>query len=77
MRFPSAVALIAAAMLLPAALPAQKTITGQSAFADWNQQQPGIRRKITPADLPEPKPDEAVNNSIHSSKAILSRAHAG
>jgi hypothetical protein len=65
MRFRSAVALVAAAMFLPAALPAQETITGQTAFADWNQQQPGIRRKITLADLPEPKPDEAVNNTPH------------
>jgi glucose/arabinose dehydrogenase len=41
------------------------TVTGQAAFADWNQQQPGIRRKITLADLPEPKPDEAVDNTPH------------
>ena len=40
-------------------------ITGQAAFADWNQQQPGIRRKITLADLPEPNPAEAVNNTPH------------
>ena len=39
------------------------TVTGQAAFADWNQQQPGIRRKITLADLPEPKPEESVNNT--------------
>jgi glucose/arabinose dehydrogenase len=52
-------------MFLPAALPAQQTITGQAAFADWNQQEPGIRRKITLADLPEPKPQEAVNNTPH------------
>jgi hypothetical protein len=67
MRFPSTVVLAAAAMLLPPALLAQKTITGQAAFADWNQQQPGVRRKITLADLPEPKPDEAVNNTPHGS----------
>jgi len=52
-------------MLLPAALPAQQTITGQAAFADWNQQQPGVRRKITLADLPQPNPEEAVNNTPH------------
>jgi glucose/arabinose dehydrogenase len=40
-------------------------VTGQAAFADWNQQQPGIRRKITLADLPEPNPAEAVNNTAH------------
>ena len=43
MRIPPSVVLVAAAMLLPAALPAQQTITGQAAFADWNQQQPGVR----------------------------------
>jgi hypothetical protein len=48
--------------LMPAAI-AQQTITGQAAFADWNQQQPGLRRKITLADLPQPKPDEAADNT--------------
>ena len=42
-----------------------KTLTGQAAFTDWNQQQPGIRHKITLADLPEPKADEAVSNQPH------------
>jgi glucose/arabinose dehydrogenase len=65
MRFSSTLVLVSVAMLLPAALHGQKTITGQAAFADWNQQQPGLRRKITLADLPEPKPDEAVNNTPH------------
>src|ERR1700729_3090851 len=65
MRFAPTVILTATAVLLPAALPAQQTITGQAAFADWNQQQPGVRRKITVADLPEPKPQEAVNNTPH------------
>jgi glucose/arabinose dehydrogenase len=63
MRFPSAVVFVAASIFLPAALQAQQTVTGQAAFADWNQQQPGLRRKITLADLPEPKPDEAVDNT--------------
>ena len=35
---------------------------GQESFADWNQQQPGARRHITVADLPEPNPSEAVEN---------------
>ena len=65
MRFSSTVVLAAAALFLPAALAAQQTITGQAAFADWSQQQPGVRRKITVADLPEPKPDEAVDNTPH------------
>ena len=41
---------VLAAVILPAALPAQQTVTGQAAFADWSQQQPGVRRKITLAD---------------------------
>ncbi len=54
--------------LLPVTLVAQsdkKTVTGQAAFADWNQQQPGVRRKITVADLPAPNSAEAVNNTPH------------
>jgi glucose/arabinose dehydrogenase len=47
------------------AAPKPQVITGQAAFADWNQQEPGIRRKITLADLPEPNPAEAVNNTPH------------
>jgi glucose/arabinose dehydrogenase len=43
----------------------KSVVTGQAAFADWNQQQPGTRRKITVADLPQPKPEEAVNNTPH------------
>ena len=65
MKFPTVIALYVAAAVLPVALPAQQTVTGQAAFADWNQQQPGVRRKITLADLPQPNPDEAVNNTPH------------
>jgi glucose/arabinose dehydrogenase len=54
--------LATAALLLPASLHAQQTITGQSAYADWDAQKPGIRRKITVADLPAPAPGEAVDN---------------
>jgi hypothetical protein len=65
MRYSSSIVLVAAATLLPMTLPAQQTITGQAAFADWNQEQPGVHREITLADLPQPKPDEAVNNTPH------------
>jgi len=37
-------------------------LTGQAAFTDWNQQHPGVRHKITLADLPAPNPSEAVDN---------------
>jgi glucose/arabinose dehydrogenase len=39
-----------------------KLLTGQAAFTDWAQQEPGVRHKITLGDLPQPMPDEAVNN---------------
>src|ERR1700759_3772676 len=65
MLSPSSIVLAAAVMILPAALPAQKTVTSQAAFADWNQQKPGVRRRITLADLPQPNPEEAVNNTPH------------
>jgi glucose/arabinose dehydrogenase len=63
MRISACLAFVAVTSLTSAAVPAQQTVTGQAAFADWNQQQPGIRRKITLADLPEPRPDESVNNT--------------
>src|ERR1700734_920173 len=62
MRFPAFVALIAAATLPGTVALAQQTITGQAAFAGYDQQKPGVRRKITVADLPEPKPSESVDN---------------
>src|ERR1700748_1658301 len=65
MLSPSSIVLAAAVMILPAALPAQQTITGQAAFADWNQQHPGVRREISLADLPKPDPEEAVNTTPH------------
>ena len=43
----------------------KKVVTGQAAFADWDQQQPGVYRKITVADLPAPAPAEAVDNGPH------------
>src|SRR5580692_12343758 len=56
------IAALAATTSLPPALHAQQTITGQAAFAGYSQQKPGVRRKITVADLPEPKPSESVDN---------------
>jgi glucose/arabinose dehydrogenase len=51
---------IVASAALP--LPAQQTITGKAAFAGYTQQKPGVRRKITVGDLPEPNPIESVDN---------------
>jgi len=45
-----------------AAAAQQPLLTGQSSFTDWSQQQPGVRHKITLADLPAPNEAEAVDN---------------
>src|SRR5271168_884136 len=52
----------AVATLLPQAVFSQQTITGQAAFADYSQQKPGVQRKITVADLPQPYATESVDN---------------
>ena len=59
--------LLATATIVAFAFPlfGQQVVTGQAAFADWNQQQPGVRRKLTVADLPAPAPQEAVSNGPH------------
>ncbi len=58
--------LLASAGLLSRAAGAQDAqtglLTGQSAFTDYNQQQPGLRHKISVTDLPAPDPAEAVDN---------------
>jgi len=55
-----------AAVLIAVAAPAQQQVlTGQAAYTDWSQQMPGVRHKITIADMPAPNPAEAVNNTAH------------
>src|SRR5215831_14944426 len=39
-----------------------ETMTGKAAFADYSQQKPGVFRKITLADLPEPFASQSVVN---------------
>src|SRR5258706_7275121 len=53
-----------AASALPSGLLAQSgpVIPGKAAFTDCAKEHPGVRRKLTLADLPEPKPDESVDN---------------
>jgi len=53
----------ALAQKAPANAPSQPPLlTGQAAFTDWNQQHPGVRHKITAADLPAPNPTQALDN---------------
>src|ERR1700679_100700 len=55
-------ALLAAITLstLPAA---QETLTGQAAFTDYTKEHPGVRRKVTVADLPQPYATPSANNA--------------
>src|SRR5277367_2223876 len=46
-----------------ASLPvAAQTLTGEAAFTDYTKEHPGVRRKVTVADLPAPYATEAANN---------------
>ena len=40
-----------------------KYLTGKAAMGDWTTDAPGVRRKITVADLPEPNSSQSANNS--------------
>jgi glucose/arabinose dehydrogenase len=58
LQIASVIALIASAVfLMPAPISwgdEAAVRTGQAAFGDWTTDAPGVRRKITPADLPAP-----------------------
>ncbi|MEI9970065.1 MAG: hypothetical protein WDM87_16115 [Terracidiphilus sp.] len=41
-------------------------LTGQAAFTDAAHEAPGIRRHLTAADLPEPMPEQSVDNGLPS-----------
>jgi glucose/arabinose dehydrogenase len=51
--------LLSAAWLTAAA----QTLTGKDAFTDYTKEHPGVRRKVTVADLPEPYATPAANNA--------------
>ena len=55
-------ALFVISRLVASDAPAHQTITGKAAFADYTQQKPGIFRKITVADLPQPFASGSVDN---------------
>ena len=63
---PVAAAYIAIALSVPALYadgpPSGTVITGKAAFTDYTQEKPGVRRKITIADLPEPYATKGVDN---------------
>jgi glucose/arabinose dehydrogenase len=40
----------------------KRVLTGQDALGDWTTDAPGVRRKLTPADLPRPYATRSVDN---------------
>jgi glucose/arabinose dehydrogenase len=40
----------------------RQVLTVQAAFTDFTKEAPGVRRHLTAADLPPPRPDESVDN---------------
>lgn len=46
----------------PARAQEHPTVTGKAAFAGYADQRPGVRRRLTVADLPEPNPAESVDH---------------
>jgi glucose/arabinose dehydrogenase len=42
---------------------AQQPLTGDAAFTDYSKEHPGVQRKLTVADLPQPYATPAANNS--------------
>jgi glucose/arabinose dehydrogenase len=54
--------------------PAQSpTLTGKSAFTDYSQEKPGVRRKLTVADLPEPFATPSVDNGPNGTRNMIPR----
>ena len=45
--------------------PYQQVLTGEAAMGDWTTDAPGVRRKLTPADLPAPFATNSVRNRPH------------
>jgi glucose/arabinose dehydrogenase len=52
-------------LVAPAFAQTGQTLTGQAAFADWSQQKPGVHRKLTVSDLPQPMPAQSVKAQPH------------
>ncbi|HKA35880.1 MAG TPA: sorbosone dehydrogenase family protein [Thermoanaerobaculia bacterium] len=58
-----AITIAAAGVLLAEGPPqGERVLTGQGALGDWTTDAPGVRRKITVADLPAPFETKSVNN---------------
>jgi glucose/arabinose dehydrogenase len=53
---------LAATIVLATLSATAQTLTGQAAFTDYSKEHPGIKRKITVADLPQPYATPSANN---------------
>jgi len=56
------------ALSLPAQNSSGTVLTGQSAFTDYSKESPGVRRKLTIADLPAPYASKGVDNGAQMVK---------
>src|ERR1700689_4808182 len=61
--FPVSFAAILLSLLPTISAAAQQTLTGQDAFTDYSKEHPGVTRKITVADLPQPYATPSANNA--------------
>jgi glucose/arabinose dehydrogenase len=71
---PSVLRLVAPLLLLATAALADDTLTGKDAFSDWHADHPGVRRLITPADLPKA---EFTKSNGEGTAAIIAPIPAG
>jgi len=53
---------VAATIVLATFSAAAQTLTGDAAFTDYSKEHPGLKRKITVADLPQPYATPSANN---------------
>jgi len=65
MNYRIACFLVVSAALSLTAAAQQPVLTGQAAFTDAAHESPGTRRHLTVADLPEPAPEQSVDNGAH------------
>jgi glucose/arabinose dehydrogenase len=87
MRIPNAAILSIAALAATlvsaptrASAQSQPVLTGQSAFTDYSLEKPGVRRKLTIADLPAPYATEGVDagsNRVDRPAGAMPQAPAG
>jgi glucose/arabinose dehydrogenase len=64
-KFKISLVAIAAAILALADANPDKILTGSAAFSTYQTEKPGIFRKLTPADLPQPFATQSASNTSH------------